>query len=208
MTIKAFIAPMVGTGTRADPRRAKWQSGDPSILRGGQIRFGRTEDCILLIETADTPQGDAYMAQIDADSECTPVADATNINDALTAPQVTAIQGFLEARGVPADWLNAGETRRQALRGVAGMFLFSQRMEGRFGTSWKQKLVEHGVSLASEWQNLPAQFQTELVEAAQSFGWMDVTLASVAPTTTLRQILRAMGNRFQTMPMYIANFQL
>jgi len=104
-----------------------------------------------------------------------------------------------------ADWLAAGETRRQALRGIAGMFLFSQRMEGRYGVSWQQALAAQGVTLASEWQNLPAQFQTELLDTAVSFGW---TVATPQPAVPLRAILRSMGNRFQATPISIAGFDL
>jgi hypothetical protein len=201
MPVAAFICPMIGTGTRADPYRAKYQHGDPSIVRAGQIRFGHTEDAVLLIEASQ-----AYLDTISADPECAPVATAANINDQLTAQQVTNIQNFLEARGIPADWLTAGETRRQAIRGLCGMFLFSHRMEGLYGRSWKQKLVDHGVTLASQWQNLPGAFQQELIDTAHSWGWTDITGAQ--PTTTLRTILKAMGNRHQMTPIFIANFEV
>lgn len=202
MPIAAFICPMVGTGTRADPRRAKYQRGAPAdgIVRSGQIRFGHADDAILVIEA---PQ--AYLDTIAADPECRLIADASTINNPLTAPQVNAIQTFLENRGVPADWLAPGETRRQALRGLAGMFLFSQRMEGRYGASWKQKLVQHGVNLSTPWQALPVVLQNELVETATSFGWTGVV---PQPATTLRAILRAMGNRFQGQRVFIAGFEL
>lgn len=198
MPIAAFIVPRVQV--TANLWRAKYQSGDPSIVRAGQLRFGSAEDAILLIEASQ-----AYLDTIAADPECALVATEGNINDSLTAPQVSNIQAFLEARGVPADWLTAGETRRLALRGAAGMFLFSQRMEGRYGTSWKQKLVEHGVTLSSEWQSLPAAFQTEMLDTAASFNWQ---VSTPQPTTTLRAILRAMGNLFQGQRIVIAGFDL
>lgn len=200
MPVNFFICPMIGDGTRIDPRRGKYQRG-VGVIRAGQLRFGRTEDAIVMIE-ADQ----AYLDTVAADPECQLICDESNIDTPLTAPQVTAIQNFLEARGVPADWLQVGETRRQTIRGIAGMFLFSQRMEGRYGMSWKQKAVAHGVTLASEWQVLPVGFQTELVESAQSFGWTDITGA--APTTTLRQILKSMGNRFQNTPIFICSVEI
>ena len=164
------------------------------------MNFGAGEDCIMFINASQS-----YLDTIAADPECRLIATPANIDNALTAGQVSAIQTFLEGLGVPADWLTAGETRRQALRGIAGMFMFSQRMEGRFGISWKRKLVGHGVTLATQWSALPTAFQIELLDVAASYGWFNVTPTD---TMTLRQILRAMGNRLQSVPIQISGFTL
>lgn len=202
MPIAAFVCPTrgAGSGTRTDVFRPKFARGDVSIVRVGVLRFGRTDDCIMLIEASQT-----YLNTIAADPDHQLIATQANIDSALTAGQVSAIQSFLEARGIPADWLVAGETRRQALRGLAGMFLFSQRMEGQYGQSWKQRLVQHGVTLNSEWQTLPLALQVELLTTGATLGYSG---GSPSPTTTLRQILKAMGNLFQSKPIEIAGFVL
>lgn len=208
MPVAAFLVPMVGTGTHADPFRGKYQRGATTLVRVAILRNGgNTHEALLLIEAEQ-----AWLDTIDADPDCRLLATAANIDDPLTALQVSNIQTFLEGRQIPADWLVAGETRRQAMRGLSGMFMFSQRMRGAFGADWKQKLVAHGVTLATEWQALPVQFQTELLETAASMhaagfpGWGDVQ--APAPTVTLRAILRSMGNRFQNHHIELAGFVL
>lgn len=208
MPVAAFLVPMIGSGAFTDPFRGKYGRGDPSIVRVAILRNGgNAHEAMMLIEAAQ-----AWLDTIAADPDCQLLATAANIDDQLTALQVSNIQTFLEGRQIPADWLVAGETRRQALRGLAGMFMFSQRMRGAFGADWKQKLVAHGVTLATEWQALPVQFQNELLATAASLhaagfpGWGDVE--APAPTVTLRAILRSMGNRFQGHRIELAGFVL
>jgi hypothetical protein len=208
MPIEFFICPQVGAGTKADPIRAKYQQG-VGVVRAGQLRFtrGAGAESIVMIEADQT-----YLDNVAADSECTRIADESNMDTPLTAPQVSNIQNFLEARGIPADWLQVGETRRQAIRGVAGMFLFSQRMTGHLGQGWKARLVTHGVTLATEWQALPAQFRTELVEVWNTLAVMlhlsQIVEADVSPTLTMRQVLKAMGNRLQNVPIFIGGVEI
>lgn len=200
MPISLFLVPMVQFGANPNAKHAKYDSGDPSIVRSGSIRFGASDDALLMVDA-----GQAYLDAIAADVDCRLLATPATIDDPLTAPQVSAIQTFFEGRGIPMDWLAAGETRREALRGIAGMFLFSQRMEGSYGVSWKQKLAQQSVTLATQWQNLPAQFQQDLLDTAATLGW---SVQTPQPTTTLRAILRAMGNRFQGTTIVIGGMDL
>jgi len=153
----------------------------------------------------DAPQ--AYLDAVAADSECRLLATPQTIDNALTQGQVNQVKSFLEANGIPAQWLQAGETRRQALRGIAGMFLFAQRLEGRFGTGFRAKMAERGITLGTQWQDFPRALKDEFVAVRDSFGW-DAQRLGLTNTSTMREILKVCGDQFQGTPMFIAGVQL
>jgi len=190
MPVALFLCPMVGTGTREDPRRGKYQKG-AGVVRSGQLRFSRTDHAIVLIEA---PQ--AYLDTVAADPECRLLATPQTIDTALTQGQVNQVKSFLEANGIPAQWLQAGETRRQALRGIAGMFLFAQRLEGRFGTGFRAKMAERGITLETQWQDFPQALKDEFIAVRDSFGW-DAQRLGLTNTSTMREILKVCGDQFQ-----------
>ena len=190
---------MVGSGTREDPFRGKYQR-DGAVTRAGCLRFSRTDHAIVMIEA---PQ--AYLDTVANDPECRLLATPATIDNALTQGQVNAVKSFLEANGIPGHWLAAGETRRQALRGIAGMFLFAQRLEGRFGTGLLAKAAQRGINLDSTWAEFPQALKDELLDVRDSFGWTNL---SVTNTSTMREILKVCGDQFQGTPMFIAGVQI
>ena len=51
----------------------------------------------------------------------------------LILSERTDISNALEAKEIPADWVNAGDTYRSILREVVGYFLFMQRYTATTG---------------------------------------------------------------------------
>lgn len=198
MSIAVFLSPMIGTGTRADPFRAKYQRGDASIVRAGSIRFSRIDQALLLMDAAQS-----YLDTINADTGCIQLATPANIDNAITGPQRNAIETFLENNGIPGGWVATGNPRRQVLRGIAGMFLFAQRMEGRFGVGLKAKMVERGITLETQWKDFPQVLKDEFNEVRDDHKWSAATLG-LSNTSTMREILLACGGQFQSVPITLA----
>jgi len=191
MAIALFLCPIVGTGTREDPKRGKYMRG-VGVIRAGSLRFSRVDHALVMIEA---PQ--SYLDTVAVDPECRLLATPQTIDTPLTQGQVNGIKSFLELNGIPAQWLQAGETRRQALRGIAGMFLFAQRLEGRFGTGFRAKMAERGITLETQWQDFPQVLKDEFIVVRDLFGW-DAQRLGLTNTSTMREILKVCGDQFQS----------
>lgn len=201
MAIEIFLAPLVGAGTLTDPIRPKY-SDDPQVVRSGSIRYSKDSNCICLYEA---PQ--PYLNSIASQPDATRLASASNIDQTLNANQANTAKVIFEAAFIPGQFINAGDTRRQVIRGVVGMFLFSQRMEGRFGEGWQAKAVARGVTLDSPWSTFPQVLKDELIAVRDSFGWTNAELG-VTNTSTMREILQAISAQFENKPIFLAGVEI
>lgn len=199
MAIELFLLPMEGTGARTDPYRGKYTYA-PEVVRAGTIRYSRTSHGVALIEASQT-----YLNTVQADPDVTLLATAQTVNDVLTASQANAAKSVFESVGIPDQMINAGDTRRQAIRAVCGMFMLSQRFEGRFGEGFWQKAQQRGMSLSSTWANFPQVLKDEFIDVRDSFGWTNLGITNAS---TMRQILRIASNQFENTPMLIAGVQI
>lgn len=194
MAVELFLVPMVGDGTEENSYRGAY-TDDAQVSRSGTLRYGRTNSAAIVM--IDAPQ--AYLDSVAAQPDATRLATAQNIDQPLTAGQADAAKTVFESMFIPAQFINAGDTRRQVLRTVIGMFLFSQRMEGRFGTGWKARAQAAGVTLDTQWADFPQALKDEFIEIRGTFGW-NVTL----PTPpTLRNIMKTVSDKFASTPFYI-----
>jgi len=187
MPRELFIVPMVTTGEMLGGKYTFDQfSGVFGIpVMAGTLRYSRTDIAIAMI---DAPQ--AYLDEVAAQSDTTRIATEVNIDSVLTGAQVTAIRLVLEANFIPQQFANVGDTRREVIRTIIGMFLFSQRMEGRFGIGWKAKAQARGISLDSTWQDFPQALKNEFIDVRDDHGWTNADLG-VTNLSTLREILKA-----------------
>jgi len=201
MPKEIFLVPMEGNGTRADPYRGKY-TDDPQVNIAGTIRYGRTDDAIIMIDAIQS-----YLDSVAGQSDATRLATESNLDSVLTLGQANAAKTVFENAFIPGEFINEGDTRREAIRAVVGMFLFSQRMEGRFGTGWKQRAQAAGVNLNSIWQNFPQALQNELIEIRDDHGWTNTELG-VTTTSTLREILQAISEQYKNTPIFIAGLEI
>lgn len=199
MPVEIFMVPMIGTGTRADPFRAKY-SDDSAVTNSGAIRSSRTSECLAMFDATQT-----YLNSIAAESDSLRVATEANIDNALTTNQANAAKAFVEARGIPGDFANQGDTRREVIRAIVGMFLFCQRMEGTFGAGFKQRAIALGITFDTQWNAFPQALQDEFIAVRDDFGWGNLGLTN---TSTLRQIMLAISEQFELEPIVIAGFQI
>ena len=202
MPVECFIVPSVGTGTKADPYRAAYIHELATKVRAGSIRYSTADERLAIVE-ADQADLDSVAAESDAFR----VWNETNIDSALDLGQVNNWRAFLEAREIPGEFVNVGDTRRQVTRGVVGMFLFSQRMEGRFGEGWKAKYKARGMTLNSTWADFPQALKDELLAVRDDKGWTNAELG-VTNISTMREILKAVSDRYENEPIFIASFEI
>lgn len=199
MAREFFLVPMIGTGSRQDPYRAKYSD---LVDSHGSIRYSRADHAIAMFD-ADQSVLDGIAAEADA----TRLATETNLDDTLTAGQANAAKTIFEAAFIPGQFINAGDTRREAIRGVVGMFLFSQRLEGRFGEGWRAKAQARGITLDSTWTEFPQVLKNEFLEIRDDHGWNNTDL-NVSASSTLREILQAVSNQYEQTPIFIAGFEV
>ena len=113
------------------------------------------------------------------------------LDNTLGAAGVTTVQTALETRHIPAGWITQGMTYRQVLRTVFRMFQYFQRWRGITKINTAQ-IGQSGVTLDTQFQNLPAVARQGLLDAATSF---DLSTAGLTATATLRTIFKNVADQ-------------
>lgn len=121
-----------------------------------------------------------------------------NLDQNLTAGAVTTVQTALEARNIPAHWVSISLTYRQVLRVVAGMFQFAQIYYAQHTLN----LFRGGVNLDTRVNQIPQVERDRLSSAAQAAG---LDASGITGTTTVRQILRELGEQWLDRPIYLGD---
>jgi hypothetical protein len=191
MSFRLYIVPIVGTGTKSDPRRPKYFS-DGTLINPTWSGIDYGFEPWMFVGADLSAANDALIV-----SEPDAFAIPFNLEANLTNPQVNSVKNKLEAINVPAGWVNTTLTWRTVVRTVLGMFLFQQRLGGVYVETNGGKppqLFSGGVSLATTFGELSIAMQAAIVATAQSFGFSTAGLTS---NTTLRVILKALADNFQ-----------
>jgi hypothetical protein len=203
MPKELFIMPMIGSGTREwgidDSYRGKY-TRDAAVTQQGCIRYSRLDDAICMLDATQV-----YLDATAAQTDVTRLATAATIDNVLTTEQAASAKTVFEDAFIPGEMINAGDTRREAIRAVVGMFLFSQRMEGTFGEGWKAKAQSRGMTLDSTWADFPQVLKDEFIVIHDSFGW---SLSELSNASTMREILVVVSNEFKDTPFFIAGVQV
>lgn len=111
---------------------------------------------------------------------------------------VTALRAALEARNIPAHWITTSLTYRQALRGLAGMFQFAGVYHAETGLN----LFRAGIDLTTRMNQIPAAERSRLTEVVAKTG---LDTSGVAGTTTVRQLLKLLGDQWLDRPIYLGS---
>lgn len=177
MTMRVYIMPLVlGGGPSGLGRKAKYTPPGYHI-----IPYGAENVCIL---AADVDA--ATHATISADPQVSTLP--ANLTNNLTAGAVTQAQAFLDGLNIPSQWVTTSITYVQLIRIVGKIFEVAQLFEGSIG-----KLFTGGVTLATQFQALPANVRTTLQQIATSHGW---DTSGLTATSTVRQVLKFMADQF------------
>lgn len=160
-----------------------------SSIRYGLKRYTRMDEAVVGVTT---PQAalDSFAAQPDVFR----IASISTLDNTITGNQRNQIRAWLEAREIPGLWINTGDTRRKFIRGLIGMFLFAQKVEGRTGKGLKQTFQDAGVTLDTEWRNLPQSAKDVFLETATSLGFPAPNLPN---TTPVRDIMKFFSEQWE-----------
>lgn len=123
---------------------------------------------------------------LDQQSDVFAISDNPDVT--LVPRDVMALSNALTARNLPAQWVTAGMSYRDALAQIAGMFQFAQRYTARHGLSLREVRA-----LDTEWDSLPVATRQRLIDTADSFGNDRTELAS---GRDLDAIIQDMGAQF------------
>ncbi len=117
-----------------------------------------------------------------------------NLDQNLSAGAVTVVEAALEARNIPAHWVSTNLTYRQVLRVVVGIFQFAS-LYYRLHTL---TLFRGGVNLETRVNQIP-QAERDRLSSAAAAAQLDVS--QITGTTTVRQILRLLGEQWLERPV-------
>lgn len=185
MATNVYVVP---TETVTSPHGQQVQQGKYfAVLQSGvsgqltQFLYGPELTAMFIARDVD-PAAHALMA---AFPDCITVPDlAQNVG-----AQRQAVENALEALNLPAGWVTTGMSYGSIVRFVAIFFLFMQAFRGRGGS----RLFTGGVTLQTQWGDLPAGVRTTLAETAQQLG---LNTSGVTANTRIRAILKGLADQW------------
>lgn len=173
------------------------------MIDSGNPRMGRVPKYILGVATsaAVSPfgfQGDCLCAAdvtnpLDAAIASNPDASKIpdNLDATLGAGAVATVQGILEARNIPAQWVTGALTWRRLLRIVWAIFTFVTRFAtvNQITTAF----LSGGITLDTTFASLSAQNRQRLLDTAAD---MNFNTDGFTGASTLRQILKGVADQW------------
>jgi len=169
-----YIVPQIGSGAKGDSYRPKYFDALGAPWSGVDIG----ESFLVSAQT-----NAAQDASLQSNADVIRVPD--NVDGAIA---LNATANALESLGIPAQWLQAGQTYRQVLQVVVGMAYLIQRCQaGGLRVQLKGHLDDTLGSLSANTRNI-------IAAAIDSFGTLD--RSSFVGTTTIRAVLASIGQQF------------
>ena len=168
-----YVVPMIGVGTRQDPRR-------PKYIAALGVQFAIMDMDTSAVVWADTTPAQEAAVGANSDALVVPPLDNT--------VALNATKNALEALNIPAQWVTAGMTYRNVLRVVCGMAALIQRTDG-LGA----KLTLTPARLDLTMAQIPANLRQSLADASDSLG---LDRSSIVNGTTVRAALKILGQQF------------
>lgn len=116
--------------------------------------------------------------------------------------QVMRAREFLEARGVPGNWITVSMTSRDIVRGVAQLVQLAQRVLGVSRTMPALRAVRDlrpAATLGTRWRDMPPAKRDPIIEAARSKGYS----VDVPESRTARAALRTLAAQWGDAPIIL-----
>lgn len=179
MTWHLYFVPIIGDGTKLDPRRPKYMTGEWSAMDYGM------HPVMLVAANVDNVTDTAL--QLNADVYRVP----DTLDQLIGAGVLALVQNALETRNLPAEWVIAETTYRVLLRTIAVFFAFFQRYTTVANTT--ALFFGGAVTLNTRINQLTAQQRQDLAATATSLG-LDFTAVSNA--ATLRTALKILADQW------------
>lgn len=160
------------------------------------IDYGQLPGAIAVADVTEEQH-----ALLIAMSDVTDLVPHSMIDAALTAEDAQRVTLALEQMSVPAQWVTAGQSWREVLRTVAGVFLFAQRMNGKY----RAPVVPEGYTLDSTWADLPVETQQQLLDIVSE---LRVDYMGAGPETTLRSTHAWLAGAWEGEPIMLGGVVL
>jgi len=145
----------------------------------------------MAILAADILQADHDALILNADVYAFP----DNLDPVMTLAQRQTLNTYIEAHGIPGDWLAQGDTFRSVLRVITGMFMYLQRVLAIIGYPSDPYA---GLTLNTQYRNIPNPLHDAMSQAATEleYTW------NVASNDQIRKIFKLMSDQWGSQPIY------
>lgn len=156
--------------------------------------YGSIDMCVVV---ADITQADHDALVLNTDVYAFP----ENLDLVTTVAQRQALNTYIEAHGIPGDWLGAGMTFRVVLRTITSMFLYLQRVLAiiRYPTD-----PFAGLTLNTKYSNIPNPLHDALYNAALQMGYS----WNIGNNDQIRKIWKMMADQWGALPIYFGFTEL
>lgn len=195
MAVRFFLMPLVVIGTRRGPKYLRMPDSATGVVAPyGLIDYSAlTDTCIVAADVTN-----AEFTTITANADVTGVP--LNIDNTIGAGNIAAVRQALEDLRIPGNWAATGNTYREVLRFVCGLFQFARRHYGMHG----QRIIPDNIELDQTWSELPNGWQDNLRATADSFGF---DYSQVTGSTTIRAILKGLADQWKStvFNLYVAS---
>ena len=170
-------------GIRRGPKYFKW-NGNPTGIdcRWSMKDYGSIDMALL---AADILQVDHDSLVLNSDVYAFP----ENLNPLMTLAQRSTLNTYIEAYGIPGDWLKQGDTFRSVLRTITAMFLYLQRTLAILGYPADPFA---GLTLNTRYNQMTIAYQNALSQAAIDLGYT----WNVAANDQIRKIWKMMADQW------------
>lgn len=182
------MLPITGSGTRTDPRRAKY--GSSVIPKYTIIRYGREPVCLFRGNDVDASQHTAMTANNDV------AAFPSDLDQIIPSNQESSIRNTLENVNIPGLWVTAGIHKYSTvLKRLWQLFKFAQFLEKETGT----RIFTGATTLDTTLGSLSAARRTQLQDVMDTYGF-DRSGFTVA--TTVRETLTNLSAQFNQLDIW------
>lgn len=188
MATRLYVLPLITTTTpKGDRRDPKYLDTHLAGVEWSLMDMGDEPICLVAADVG--AEHAAFAAETDV------LALPANLDQPLGA-QLATVQNALEARNIPAGWVQSTHTYRQVVRVVAQAFQFLQRLQ----VVRPGRLFGGGVTLDTRFNQLPAAVRSALTAAATDLGY---DTSGLTGTSTLRTILKTMADQWRQIELFI-----
>ena len=119
-----------------------------------------------------------------------------NLDETMTQADRGELLDYCELNNVPADWIFAGITVREAVKTITSIMLYFMRVAAIIGYP-ADPLA--GVTLNTQYQNISNPLHDALYQAAMEKGY----IWGSRDNDQLRKIMKEMGEQWGTKPIYL-----
>lgn len=195
MPIRYYITPYTREFMPApdDPNTGCWEMRtfiqDMVGLKPSIRGYGAEGVCLVAVDVSSLDHG-----IISGNSDVLSFPENLDANPG-SAARNTAVTA-LEARGIPAGWVQAGMSWRQILRSVAKIVRVTKEMDG--AANLIGRLLSNGRTLSTQLQDLPQGIRQRMIAYAQRNGW---DTSGLSNTSTIRQILKFLADQVPGNPV-------